>query len=131
MKSLFAGAFIVAIILAFGWAAALGVVATPQKQVSAGTGVVTTVFTIEGMSCGSCVERVTVAISKLDGILDKQVAVGSAVVKYDSSKVSRGEIAAAIERIGYTVSGTEDQLSPAPTTPQPLAQRSGGCGCGG
>jgi copper chaperone len=59
------------------------------------------VLKIEGMSCQHCVARVKKAIDALSGIQNSEVAVGSAKVVFDESKISKEEIAAAIEKTGY------------------------------
>lgn len=128
LRSLLIGAFVMAAVLAFGWATTIGASAAPVGNPGAATGTATTSFTIQGMTCGSCVARVSNALAKLNGILDKQVAVGSAVVKYDTSKVSAEQIAAAISKIGYTVTGSQPVETVAAEAP-PAAPS--GCGCGG
>jgi copper chaperone len=60
-------------------------------------------LTIEGMHCGSCVRRVTSALTNVDGVRADKVAVGSATVEYDSQQVDRDEIIEAIENIGFSV----------------------------
>lgn len=56
---------------------------------------------IEGMSCQHCVARVKKAIEALNGIQISEVAVGSAKVGFDESKITKEEIAAAVEKAGY------------------------------
>lgn len=59
-------------------------------------------LSIEGMHCGACVRRVSNALTGLDGVQVNQVEVGSAEVKYDGKRVSREEIVASVDRIGFT-----------------------------
>ncbi|MCX5816297.1 MAG: cation transporter [Proteobacteria bacterium] len=59
---------------------------------------------IEGMSCQHCVMAVKKAIGGLKGIENADVAIGSAAIKYDESKVKKEEIEAAIEKTGFKVS---------------------------
>ena len=59
---------------------------------------------IEGMSCRHCVMAVKKAIAGLKGIEDADVAIGSAAVKYDESRVKKEEIETAIEKTGFKVS---------------------------
>ena len=59
---------------------------------------------IEGMSCQHCVMAVKKAIGGLKGIDNAEVAIGSAAVKYDESKVKEEEIEAAIEKAGFKAS---------------------------
>lgn len=57
---------------------------------------------IDGMHCGSCVNRVTIALKKVDGVDVKQVAVGSAEVEYDEAKAQPAQIVDSVNRIGFT-----------------------------
>lgn len=59
---------------------------------------------IEGMSCQHCVMAVKKAIGGLKGIENADVAIGSAVVKYDESMVTIEDIDASIEKAGFKVS---------------------------
>lgn len=56
---------------------------------------------IEGMHCGACVRRVTLALEKLDGVTVEAVEVGSASVAYDAGVVGGAEIAQAVGEIGF------------------------------
>ncbi len=56
---------------------------------------------IEGMHCGACVRRVTLALEKLDGVTVEAVEVGSASVAYDTGVVGGAEIAQAVGEIGF------------------------------
>jgi copper chaperone len=56
---------------------------------------------IEGMHCNACVRRVTLALTKLDGVGVQAVNVGSAQVELDESKITPREVAAAIGAIGF------------------------------
>ena len=58
---------------------------------------------IEGMSCQHCVMAVKKAIGGLKGVENADVAIGSAAVKYDESKVKKEEIEAAVEKAGFKV----------------------------
>ena len=58
-------------------------------------------YTISGMSCGHCLNRVNTALSKVDGITGQQVQIGSARVEFDPSKTSADQIAQAISKAGY------------------------------
>lgn len=57
-------------------------------------------FKIEGMTCEHCIKSVLKELSKLD-VKIKDVKVGLADIKYDATKVSREQIAAAINEAGY------------------------------
>ncbi|MEU6133344.1 heavy metal translocating P-type ATPase [Nocardioides sp. NPDC047086] len=58
---------------------------------------------IEGMTCASCVRRVTKAISRVEGVEDANVnlATETALVHFDPSRTDLAEISAAIEKAGY------------------------------
>lgn len=58
---------------------------------------------IEGMSCQHCVMAVRKALGGVPGVVESNVQVGSALVKYDESRVSRKDIEGGIEKAGYRV----------------------------
>ncbi|HEX2755810.1 MAG TPA: heavy metal translocating P-type ATPase [Candidatus Limnocylindrales bacterium] len=60
-------------------------------------------FPIEGMTCASCVNRITRFLRKVDGIEDASVnlATESATVRYDGARVDVAAIVAAVEAAGY------------------------------
>jgi copper chaperone CopZ len=62
-------------------------------------------LTIDGMHCGSCVRRVTLALQKVEGVEagTVQVEIGSASVNYDAEKATQQEIVGAVNAIGFTV----------------------------
>jgi copper chaperone len=60
-------------------------------------------LTIEGMHCGSCVRRVTAALTNVEGVRADQVVIGSATVEYDSQRINPDEIVKAIENIGFGI----------------------------
>jgi len=60
-------------------------------------------ITIEGMSCQHCVMAVKKALGGVPGILESDVQIGGAIVKYDESKVKKEEIETKIEAAGYKV----------------------------
>jgi copper chaperone len=60
---------------------------------------------IEGMTCMHCVTRVKKALDALAGVSDSDVQVNQATVRYDESKLSRGDIEAAVVKAGYKVKG--------------------------
>lgn len=65
-------------------------------------------LSIEGMHCGGCVTRLTNTLKKLDGVEVRQAEVGSAEVAFDEQRVSKEDIAAAVEKIGFQVVGTSE-----------------------
>jgi len=85
------------------------------------TGTLTeTTLDIEGMTCASCVNRVTKALTKVDGVVDASVnlATETAAVTYDSGTVDAAALTAAVERAGYAGTlrqppRTEDREQPA------------------
>jgi copper chaperone len=58
---------------------------------------------IEGMSCQHCVMAVKKALGDVPGILESDIQIGSAVVKYDESKTKKEDIETKIEKAGYKV----------------------------
>jgi len=58
---------------------------------------------IEGMSCQHCVMAVKKALGGLPGILENNVQIGSAVIKYDENRVKIEDIEAKIEDAGYKI----------------------------
>jgi copper chaperone len=58
---------------------------------------------IAGMSCHHCVMAVKKELGKLEGVTAAEVAIGSATITYDESRVERSLIDAAIQKAGYTV----------------------------
>ena len=62
-----------------------------------------TTIHIEGMSCQHCVMRVKRAIEGLAGISDLSVAIGTATVAFDESKIQRADIENAVVKAGYKI----------------------------
>jgi copper chaperone len=58
---------------------------------------------IEGMSCQHCVMAVKKALGGVPGIIESDVQVGTAVVKFDENKVKKEDIETRIETAGYKV----------------------------
>lgn len=60
---------------------------------------------VGGMSCGGCVKNVTGALMALDGVQNAVVSLerGEAVVEFDSAKLSRTQLAQAIDDAGFEV----------------------------
>lgn len=63
----------------------------------------TVTLRIEGMTCGGCVFGVRKVLTKLDGVSSAEVSYAnqSAVVTYDSSKVTVEQMVTAIRTLGY------------------------------
>jgi copper chaperone len=62
-----------------------------------------TTIAIEGMSCQHCVMAVKKALGSVPGILESDIQVGTAMVKYDESKIKKEAIESTIEKAGYKV----------------------------
>ena len=62
-----------------------------------------TTIAIEGMSCQHCVMAVKKALGGVPGILESNVQIGNASVKYDEAKTTKEDIEGTIEKAGYTV----------------------------
>jgi len=60
-------------------------------------------FTIQGMSCGGCVNSVTRVLARVPGIEPLHVEVGRATVRIDTAQASADAARAAIERAGFSV----------------------------
>ena len=60
-------------------------------------------FPVEGMTCASCVNRITRFLRRVDGVEDANVnlASESATVQFDPSRVTVADLAAAVESAGY------------------------------
>jgi copper chaperone CopZ len=61
-------------------------------------------FTVEGMTCGGCVDTITAALTKLPGVQSAKVVLADkkALVVADRAKVTDAQIIAAITDAGYT-----------------------------
>lgn len=59
---------------------------------------------VEGMSCGHCIQWLSEALMKIDGVRSAKVSLESknVVVDYDGDAVSDEMMASAIEKAGYT-----------------------------
>ncbi len=68
-------------------------------------------FHVEGMTCGGCEVGVRMVVKKLDGVEDVEADYeeGSAVVTYESDKVTADDIIAAIADLGYTAELAADE----------------------
>src|SRR5512144_337656 len=60
-------------------------------------------FPVEGMTCASCVNRITRFLRKVEGVEDANVnlASESATVRYDPTQVSVEDLVAAVDAAGY------------------------------
>jgi copper chaperone len=62
----------------------------------------TLTLSIEGMHCGGCIRRVTSVLERVKGVEVGSVEVGSAQLTFDPNGASAEEIAAAVDRIGFS-----------------------------
>ena len=58
-------------------------------------------LTIEGMSCGHCLDAVKQALGTLRGVQTDSVQIGRASVRFDEAATSPEEIAEAVSGAGY------------------------------
>jgi copper chaperone len=59
-------------------------------------------LSVEGMHCGGCVHRVTAALQGVKGVELGSVEVGSAQMTFHPEQASAEEIAAVVNRIGFS-----------------------------
>ena len=59
-------------------------------------------LSIDGMHCGGCVRRVTTALERVKGVAVGSAEVGSVQMAFDPNQASVDEIAAAVNRIGFS-----------------------------
>ena len=62
-------------------------------------------LTIKGMSCRHCVMHVQKELSKVQNLVVEDVEIGKARVQFDDAKVTREQIAQAINAAGYDLAG--------------------------
>ncbi|GAB3695079.1 heavy-metal-associated domain-containing protein [Nocardiopsis oceani] len=66
----------------------------------------TVVYTVEGMSCGHCVNSVTEEVSEVAGVTDVKVDLeGKQVTVTGEGQVDDSAVRAAIDEAGYEVAG--------------------------
>ena len=77
-------------------------------------------FPVDGMTCASCVNRITRFLSKVEGVeaANVNLASESATVRFDPARVALGDLTAAVEAAGYTArveqaAGGDDPAQPA------------------
>ena len=63
-------------------------------------------LSIEGMSCGHCVQAVTRALQEVEGVRVEHVGVGIAEVSFDPAAATPERIATAVQDEGYEVVST-------------------------
>lgn len=63
---------------------------------------VTTTYTVKGMTCGHCVNAVTGELSRLDGVSDVHVDLGTGAVAVTSDRpLAADDVRAAVDEAGY------------------------------
>ncbi len=62
-----------------------------------------TTLDVTGMSCGSCVRRVSTALRSLDGVtnVDVRLKDGKVIVNHDPTRTSADALIAALDKAGY------------------------------
>jgi len=87
------------------------------------TATITSVFKVDGMTCGGCEVGVEMKVGKLDGVerVEASYRDGTTEVAYDPGKVMPETIAAAIEELGYSAELLESTDGEKTTTRNPLA----------
>jgi Cu+-exporting ATPase len=78
-------------------------------------------LTVSGMTCASCAAHVTCALEETPGVSKAAVnlLLGNAVVAYDGTVVTPGQIAASVHAVGYRTSLSDDG-NPNPRSADPL-----------
>lgn len=73
------------------------------------TGLVRTVFTVDGMHCDGCSAAIVGALERIDGVVEASAdhEKGQAVAVYRPRKASADELKQAIEKLGYKVNAME------------------------
>jgi copper chaperone CopZ len=63
----------------------------------------TVVIPVDGMTCGSCANKIRNVLVQLDGVFDATVSVegGNATVSFDAKKVAVDKLVDAIAKAGY------------------------------
>ena len=65
----------------------------------------TRTYTVEGMTCGHCVNAVTGEVTKVPGVTDVRVDLEAKAVTVTGGSIDDAAIAAAVEEAGYAVAG--------------------------
>lgn len=79
-------------------------------------------LSIDGMSCGHCVQAVTKALSALPGVRVRSVAIGTAQIEADDGAAA-SQAVTALQATGYPARATASEATA-------VAKSGGGC-CGG
>ncbi len=65
----------------------------------------TRTYTVEGMTCGHCVNAVTGEVSKVAGVSGVNVDLGAKTVTVTGEGFEDAAVAAAVDEAGYTLVG--------------------------
>ncbi|CAL60745.1 putative Copper chaperone [Herminiimonas arsenicoxydans] len=70
----------------------------------------TKLFKVMGMTCRSCVARVSAAMTKVDGVdkVSVSLAAGEATVSFDESLTTEEELQEVLRNAGYGVTSEQD-----------------------
>lgn len=70
-------------------------------------------YLVEGLVCARCTNKVTTALTKIEGVEVESVSheSGQAVLKYDPAKVKPAQLKAAIVDCGYKITGEQVSFS--------------------
>ncbi len=107
-----------------------------KSQPAAASETETAYFTINGMTCGSCVYKIEYTLGNTEGIKSIEVNLRgkSGVAEFYPDKISAQEIADIITGLGYpaqVVEGNNSGTAAEQTIQaQPSYSSGGGCGCG-
>lgn len=82
---------------------------------------------VDGMSCGSCVNAVTKALTAVQGVSSVGVSLAEGIARIEGAELSVPAIEAAIVGAGYEATVLDNSV---PNASQPAPARSGGCGIG-
>jgi copper chaperone CopZ len=79
------------------------------------TPLVTSIFKVEGMTCGGCEASVKMTVKRLDGVqaVEASHTEKRATVTYDPEKVTPQAIVDTIEKLGYTAELVETKTATA------------------
>ncbi len=65
----------------------------------------TRTYTVDGMSCQHCVNAITGEVTRVEGVSDVTVDLGSKTVTVTGDGLDDARLRAAIDEAGYTVKG--------------------------
>ena len=71
-------------------------------------------LTVNGMSCGGCVTRVTEALTAIPGVdgVEVELSTGKVDVTHDEQMVRAAQMTSAVERAGYSVGAARPDVTP-------------------